>query len=274
MLKARLLTALVLVLLVVPALVLLPSVGVALLLLAMVGVAGFEWQRLSGCRSRTAAWVYPLALVGLSLATMPLALSTANHWWLPVSASIWWLGITAFLIRYRSLLPGSPGRSLGLIMGVITIVPSWFALVHIHAAFGPLYLLFTFALVWVADSGAYFAGKNFGRTKLAPAISPGKTIEGVVGGAALVFVYGTLAGWFFAGSVAAGLALGVISVGVGLLSISGDLLVSLFKRQQGMKDSGRILPGHGGILDRVDSLLAAAPVMLLGLEWLVVSGWQ
>jgi len=273
MLKARLLTALVLVLLVVPALVLLPSVGVAMLLLAMAGVGGFEWQRLSGCKSGMAAWVYPLVIVGLCLATMPFALSAGADWWLPVGATLWWVGVTAYLIRYRSLRPRALGRCLGLITGVITIVPSWYALVHIHAAFGSLYLLFTFALVWVADSGAYFAGKNFGRTKLAPAISPGKTIEGVVGGAALVLVYGTLAGWFFAGSVAAGLALGAVSVGVGLLSISGDLLVSLFKRQQGMKDSGRILPGHGGILDRVDSLLAAAPVMLLGLEWLVASGW-
>jgi phosphatidate cytidylyltransferase len=135
--------------------------------------------------------------------------------------------------------------------------------------FGAWRLLFAFALVWAADVGAYFAGRAFGRRKLAPQVSPGKTWEGVLGGLALSLAIAGAAGtWLFRLEGAAWLSFLLLAVAVVLLSIVGDLGESLLKRQAGAKDSGTLLPGHGGMLDRVDSLLAALPAMALGLRGL------
>jgi phosphatidate cytidylyltransferase len=140
---------------------------------------------------------------------------------------------------------------------------SWcLALARLHAH-GPQLLLFLFLLVVAADVGAYFAGRRFGRNKLAPRVSPGKTWEGVLGGfvaAALLAAFGV---WWFAVDAPRFLGLCMIVV---VASIIGDLTESLFKRHAGLKDSGTLLPGHGGLLDRVDSVTAAAPVFLVGLE--------
>jgi phosphatidate cytidylyltransferase len=128
-------------------------------------------------------------------------------------------------------------------------------------------VLYVLVLVWVADSGAFFAGRQFGRNKLAPRVSPGKTWEGVIGAlvACSLFAFGYAQFIDLQGSALTGFIL-VCLVTV-LFSIAGDLLVSLMKRQQGVKDTGTLIPGHGGILDRIDSLLAAAPVFLLGIRW-------
>jgi len=273
MLKARLMTVAVLVGVVVPALLFLPSVAVAGFLLVVSAIAAFEWQRLSGCRSPVGAWGYPVLIGAICLVLAPLALGHQASPVLLGIAALWWLGVTAYLVRHRDLLPHPVGRWRGLLTGALAIVPSWYAMVHMHEVYGSAFLLYTFALVWVADSGAYFAGKNLGRVKLAPAISPGKTIEGVIGGMVAVAIYGLLGGWVITGTLVSSAILALISIPVALLSVSGDLLVSLFKRQRGTKDSGRLLPGHGGVLDRVDSLLAAAPLMLLGFEALAGRAW-
>jgi phosphatidate cytidylyltransferase len=130
---------------------------------------------------------------------------------------------------------------------------------------GVEYLIFTLLIVWAADAGAYFAGKKFGRVKLAPAISPGKTWEGVVGGLLLVAALAAVI------AVWQGVSIGVLlpfCLAVAAISIVGDLTVSMFKRTAGVKDSGSLFPGHGGVLDRVDSVAAAAPLFALGLGWL------
>jgi phosphatidate cytidylyltransferase len=125
-------------------------------------------------------------------------------------------------------------------------------------------LLFALLIVWVADSGAFFAGKTLGRVKLAPAISPGKTWEGVIGGLAAVVLLTLLRSVW----VDTDLAVFVpFCLAVACISIVGDLTVSMFKRTAGVKDSGSLFPGHGGVLDRIDSVAAAAPLFALGLAW-------
>ena len=165
---------------------------------------------------------------------------------------------------HQGWLSGRGARAVG---GFLILIPVWIAAYMLHVADprSPLVLLFALVLVWVADTMAYFAGHLFGRTKLAPAISPGKTVEGVVGGmigVALVAGFGgTLVWGYHAATLALWIGLSVVSA---LFSVLGDLLESKFKRIAGVKDSGRIFPGHGGALDRIDALTAALPVFALG----------
>ncbi len=182
--------------------------------------------------------------------------------------SIWWLFITVMLIvRRDSLAQVKTGRPVILVLGASVLLTAWLSIVVLHASGtdGPVWVLFLFVLIWVADSGAYFAGRAFGRRKLAPVVSPGKTWAGAIGafvGAALCAVLLALSDWVEAPSP---LTLAVLATIVTLVSIGGDLWVSRLKREAGVKDSGQLLPGHGGMLDRIDSLLAAAPVYALGL---------
>jgi phosphatidate cytidylyltransferase len=129
---------------------------------------------------------------------------------------------------------------------------------------GPAWLFYALSLVWVADSGAYFAGKKFGKNKLAPNISPGKTREGLLGAVLSTSLYTLAASYYFELDRDRAVLLVLLSVIVTIISVSGDLYISFLKREAGLKDSGNILPGHGGMLDRVDSVLAAMPVFLLG----------
>lgn len=171
----------------------------------------------------------------------------------------WWLAALIWTFRFPTPIP----VALRWICGVLVLVPLFVALVTLYSS-GPLNLLFALIVVWAADVGAYFAGKRFGHVKLAPAISPGKTWEGVFGGMLLVAVVAGLC------APVLGLPARVLvpfSVAVALLSIVGDLTVSMFKRTSGLKDSGKLFPGHGGILDRIDSVSAAAPLFALGLGW-------
>jgi len=170
--------------------------------------------------------------------------------------------------RHPQHRPGIP--ALGL-LGQVLWVPAIISLAVLggmqeHG----LRLIYLFALVWAADVGAYLAGRNFGRNKLAPNVSPGKTREGALGGLLLCAAYAVSAGGyvFQPAGLPQLLSLVGLSLLVAALSIVGDLGISMFKRLSGIKDSGKLLPGHGGILDRIDSLLAAGPAMALGLYWL------
>ncbi len=266
MLRTRLITAFVLLVVMVPAILLLPSRAMAVVLLGVTLLAAFEWQRLAGCKGPLARWAYPAVTVAACAALWPWVGEPAAMRWVGALGSAWWFAVSAYLLRHRTRRPRSRGRCLGLLAGLPAMVPSWFAMasIHAHPALGPGFLLFTFVLVWSADSGAYFAGRAFGRSKLAPSISPGKTLEGVAGGLVLVAIMAALAHAVLpAGGAGLAVMIGVALVAA-LVSIAGDLLVSLFKRQRGMKDSGNLLPGHGGVLDRVDSMLAAPTVLLLG----------
>jgi phosphatidate cytidylyltransferase len=152
------------------------------------------------------------------------------------------------------------------IVALPVLVPAWGALnaLHLSDQQGPALVLFLVVLMWIADSGAYFAGRSLGRHKLAPSISPGKTWEGVFGGLVACAVYALIAGnWFSLGNLQLSLFI-MLALVTAAISVAGDLFISLLKRQEGIKDSGNLIPGHGGILDRIDSLLAAAPVFLFG----------
>jgi len=174
-------------------------------------------------------------------------------------ACVWWFFAFLWTLRFPTPIP----VALRWVCGILVIVPLFVALCTL-LRLGVEYLIYPLLIVWLADGGAYFAGKKFGRVKLAPAISPGKTWEGVVGGFVLVSALGVgTAVWQDLG-VGAVLPL---CLAVAAISVVGDLTVSMFKRTAGVKDSGTLFPGHGGVLDRVDSIAAAAPLFVLGLSW-------
>ena len=160
-------------------------------------------------------------------------------------------------------------RLLGLATGIVVIVPTWFALVLLHQA-TPWLVLNVFCLVWIADIGAYFSGRRWGKRKLAPNISPGKSWEGVYGALVATLFYAFVVSHWLDGALDRQFLFVVICLVTVAVSVYGDLLESVFKRVTGVKDSGRILPGHGGMMDRLDSITAAAPVFAVGM---ILTGW-
>lgn len=213
------------------------AVGYALIIFALTALAWFG--------HRSASWVLPLLLL------MALA-----HW----------LWAAWALAGYPARLRPCVDSPWSVIQGAVLIVPTIVACGHLHAqAQGPWWLLFAFFLVFAADVGAYFAGRRFGRHKLAPAISPGKTREGAVGGLLLCGVWAGLGLWLFALSGQQAVLFVLLCAVIGVFSILGDLLESACKRLANVKDSGTLLPGHGGMLDRIDSVVAALPLFVLGL---------
>jgi phosphatidate cytidylyltransferase len=259
-LRKRVATALVLAAALLAIVLWLPA-SVTVVVLTVVVLAGaWEWSaflRLQGPFSR-ALYVSFLALL------LPGAWSAtgtaAGRDTLLVVAVLWWLAAFAWIL----FAPRRVARWSAATAGVLALVPAWLALVRLRLDLehGAEWLLFALVLVWVADTGAFFFGRRFGRLRLAPTVSPGKTWEGVLGGAAasaLVAVAGSL--WFTLPMVAfVPLCLGAVA-----FSIVGDLTESLLKRFAGVKDSGRLFPGHGGVMDRIDSVTGAAPVLFLGL---------
>jgi phosphatidate cytidylyltransferase len=173
---------------------------------------------------------------------------------------VWWFAALIWAFFY----PTPITRPVGWICGALVLVPAYVALVSLYSL-RPSVLLFALVIIWAADIGAYFAGKSFGRIKLAPRISPGKTWEGVIGGLAAVVLVGVAVRLYWLEIDVAVII--PFCLAVATLSVVGDLTVSMFKRSAGLKDSGRVFPGHGGVLDRIDSVTAAAPLFALGIGW-------
>jgi len=272
-LKYRLLTALILIPLVIAALFMLPPLGFSLLTLGVCMLAAWEWGQLAGFASRSQR-IWLAVLCGLLLTAMLLTLPAYSHIIaLPqVTSSLWaslgwWLVALLLVLSYPSSA-GTWGKSkaLRLLFGLLTIVPFFWGMLVLrlhdydqNQQTGAWWLLYVMLLVWGADSGAYLFGKLFGKHKLAPKVSPGKTWEGLIGG----LVVSALISWLFgryAPLSVAPVTLLICSVIAALASVLGDLTESMFKREAGIKDSGHLIPGHGGILDRIDSLTAAIPV--------------
>lgn len=274
MLPQRILTALILL----PAVLALvwyaptPWLFVALGVVAL-GMA-WEWSALAerAASAQRAQFVLATLAVLLLFGLFP-ALRVPMSAVLLIGSGAWWLATPWLFAGFPSVVERMSLRAPAIaVLGLLLITATVIAATALHAQpQGPLKLLYVFFLVFCADTGAYFAGRRFGRHKLAPAISPGKTVEGAVGGLLLCAVWAGLAGpYVFATEGGATLLLVGVSMLAAAASIAGDLSESMFKRLAGLKDSGRLLPGHGGLLDRTDSLMAALPVMWLGLRAL---GW-
>lgn len=260
MLKTRVITALVLLPAFLAALFLLPHLGWEVLMAAVVLVAAKEWSKLAGYSPR-GTWLY-LAVTAVLLIGAHLLLRSANYYvyYLMAAASVFWLMVAPLWLKFGWRVRHPPALA---ITGWMVLIPTWLAAADLRAS-SPVLLLFVMAVVWIADSAAYFAGRKWGRHKLAPAISPGKTWEGVAGALVAVTAGGVV--FTYAAGVMAELGKASILVMTAILwlltavSVLGDLFESHLKRQAGVKDSGAILPGHGGVLDRIDSLTAVLPV--------------
>ncbi len=270
MLKTRLISAAIMVPLVVAG-VLYLSTDIFALALGLVMAAGlWEWSRLVPLHGMTARLAYitvVLLLIGLLWLVQPETYIGP----ILIAAVAWWLWALYWVTRPQIGALASPlTHSLKMAAGVLVMVPAWVALVVLHGNdnYGPVLVLIVLVMTWLADSGAYFAGKQWGRTRLAPLVSPGKTREGVYGGLLASLVFAAVAGGFYSHSYKWTLAFMLVSLLAMMFSVVGDLLESLMKRQSGIKDSGSIIPGHGGVLDRIDSVVAAAPMFLVGLRWL------
>jgi phosphatidate cytidylyltransferase len=267
MLKQRVITALVMMALFLAALFALPSLGWSVLALAVVMLGAFEWGRLAKL-SGSGEWIY----LGLTFAVMAgligYGLAGGEHL-LPLQMSIYALSALFWLaVALPWLLLGWHVRqpvALALI-GWVVLIPAGLAMIDLRAM-SPWLLLFIMALVWIADIAAFFSGKKFGKRKLAPSISPGKTWEGVVGAILGVTCYVAFAGWGSGRVHDLGnlFMLILISWLWVAFSIEGDLFESAIKRQAGVKDSGALLPGHGGVLDRIDALTSTLPLAVFAL---------
>lgn len=275
MFKQRVITALVLAPLALLAVFFLPLPGFAAFISAAFLLGAWEWSGFCGLANNAMRWVY-VALTAMIFASLYMLLPEQLSW--PVETNvllsslllagiIWWLLAIVLVLtfpRSQNLWANSDWRRA--LMGWLTLVPAWSAILFIRSvdymasSFTGAWLIFCLlGIVWAADIGGYIVGKPFGKNKLLPKVSPGKTVEGMMGGlglvAILVTVVAALQGWPAQAPVwyCAAFLLTV-------LSVFGDLTESMFKRVAGKKDSGAFLPGHGGILDRIDSLTATAPL--------------
>jgi phosphatidate cytidylyltransferase len=259
-LRARIFTALLLAGLVIVVLVWLPPQVAVVIIAAAIVAAGWEWAGFAGLAGAPARFGYA-ALVGGAYAGA--ALLARNPEWLHALlrlAALWWLAAFVWLATRSH----SGGSSAAAVVGFLVLVPAGIGLAHLVTLEprGQLLLLYLLVLIAAADVGAYFGGRKFGRRKLAPHISPGKTWEGFAAGMLAAVLVAAAGAWMFEMPFWPWLALCEL---VALVSVVGDLTESMFKRHVGLKDSGSLLPGHGGLLDRIDSLTAAAPTFLLGL---------
>jgi phosphatidate cytidylyltransferase len=227
-----------------------------------------EWAQLAGYSQPSVQFLAAAIAASAMLALFYLVdMQVLRPLW-SVAAALWIVLTIALVWRRKPVDPVSGARPLVLLVGLAVLLIAWSVVVVLHASpQGPALVLFLFALIWTADSGAYFAGRAFGRHKLSPAVSPGKTWEGVAGAMLGAVLCALVLSWLALLAAPWG-ALAVLCLAVTAVSIGGDLFESLLKRQAQLKDSGSLLPGHGGALDRIDSLLAAAPVFVVGLKWL------
>ena len=268
--KTRVITALILLAVLLPILFLLPAMYIGAFFLVALLAAAWEWSRLLAPEAGRAAWLYAL----FCLAIILFLLGMQNASWqfaLLLLAVIFWFFVAPFILAKGMNLSLEKLRPFYVVLGFILLPATWFALVFLREL-GLIFLLSSMALVWIADIGAYFVGKAFGKHKLAVQISPGKSIEGAIGGLLLCYVYAFLCVYFlpFESTLFGAWAIRFGWVPMFLMvtvltafSIFGDLFESQLKRLAGVKDSSHLLPGHGGVLDRVDALIPAMPIAAL-----------
>ncbi|WP_319535282.1 phosphatidate cytidylyltransferase [uncultured Vibrio sp.] len=274
--KQRIITALILAPLVILGIFKLPLMGFIIALTAITLLGFWEWTQFTGGRSRIAALIPAAIVTGLSFLYISPEANSLNHLSTPHYVMlglgfVWWIIASVMAITYpNSTKSWQSSPILRHLFGFLTLLPFLWSVIILRATditvdpyHGAKLVLFVCFLVWAADSGAYFAGKSMGKRKMAPNVSPNKTIEGLLGGIITALIVGWLfADWFdiqFTSSV----HMVVITLITVVISVLGDLVESMFKRISGIKDSSNIIPGHGGVLDRIDSLTAAFPVFAL-----------
>lgn len=288
MLKHRILTALVLAPTAIAAIFYLPLPYFAAFILAIMAIGAWEWGPLMGFAKTGRRLFFVLASV-LLISGIWYFFPPAELWldngqlqqtpiyllWIAVG---WWIlsAILTFLYPRFSSFWGNH-RSVRGVFGWLTLVPTWLAFMIIRSSnysddpyLGAQLIMFLFLMVWSADIGAYFVGKSIGKHKLMPNVSPGKTIEGFIGGVVFACVLVAIAGQIMDWEIKQFTTVLIVTLIITTISVLGDLNESMFKRQAGVKDSGKILPGHGGVLDRIDSLTATAPIFAL---CYVMIGW-
>ncbi len=226
-------------------------------------LAAWEWSAFVGLQQPAARTLYAAGtavVLALSGWLVPANVNLALVLW---TALAWWALAFLWIVRF----PVPISRVVAGVAGVLVLVSSWLATVAILSTpnHGPALVLWALSVVFAADIGAYFAGQRFGRVKLAPRVSPGKTWEGLLGGLALAALTAAVGGAMLDLEP---LVMVPVGLAVGTLSVIGDLTVSMFKRSVGVKDSGHLIPGHGGVLDRLDSITAAMPLFALILSWI------
>lgn len=272
MTRTRVAAALVMAPVAIAAILLLPTPWMMVVAAAVFLAGLWEWLDLADVDDSLAKWVLLIANLGVMVALVwasrsPEGGTLVLYQLASIVGIVWWALALLWITRYDfGSNHQSWSRALKLAAGTLAVVPAWCALtwLHVDGANGHRWLLTALATVWAADTGAYFAGRHLGRHKLAPRVSPNKTIEGLAGGV----VAGTLVAMAFAtfaGARAPDLPkVALVAAVAVLLSVVGDLYESLLKRHAGRKDSGSLIPGHGGVLDRIDAVLAALPVFALG----------
>jgi phosphatidate cytidylyltransferase len=276
MTRTRLLAALIMTPVAVGAVLLLPTPWLVALAAVLFLAGLWEWFRLAEIDDTLHRTVLLVANLAMMVAIVWASRTSTGFTYVlfeiaVVVGVIWWLLAMLWLKHYGFASDhDTHARAFKLAAGTLSVIPAWCALALIHASdpHGHRWLLIALVVIWAADSGAYFAGRRFGRRKLSPRISPNKTVEGLLGGAAAAIVIALIAAPLAGASVAQlPLVALLVLVTVGF-SVVGDLFESLLTRHVGAKDSGDLIPGHGGILDRIDSVLAALPVFALGKNWL------
>jgi phosphatidate cytidylyltransferase len=268
MLKQRIITALIMAPIAIAGVFLLPVPGFAAFVALVLLVGAWEWANLAGF---SGPWRYLYAIVS--------ALFMAATYFLPASLSLgaamaWWLLAFVLVVSYPKLVEAWSSRLVRSVIGLVILATAWISMLQLKLLPDSDYLiLLLFLLIWGADIGAYFSGRAFGKRKLAPQVSPGKSWAGFFGGmvtALLIAVAMTLVMNKPVLVSVDGLVFLGVCLGVAMISVLGDLTISMFKRNAGVKDSSNLLPGHGGFLDRIDSLLAAGPAfaaMILLVGW-------
>jgi phosphatidate cytidylyltransferase len=277
MLKQRIITALILAPLAILAILFLPVEQFKIAVAGVVALGAYEWAKMSGINSRVSKVLF-MALILIICGVLIVAVDTDAVWYqgelnsiyktILGIAAVWWALSLAMIITYPKYssvwTQNVPMRAA---FGVLTLIPTWVAVVslrnnlyEVDPFYGASLIFYVLGIVWAADIGAFFVGVKFGKHKLRPNVSPGKSIEGLIGGvmaSLAIIAFAALHYQFDASRIGLHLVIGVITVAVSAL---GDLNESMFKRCAGIKDSGKLLPGHGGIMDRIDSLTAAFPV--------------
>ncbi len=272
MLLQRVLTAIILIPLVVWGVLAADHWLFAAIVAAVMLLCAWEWARLAGLKTLPLQLLYVLLCGVLIAALWFIATLAVSNFLILIAAGIW-LGMALALFSWRNkVLHKAAFQPFILALGLLLLSAAWQALVSLHKLpdIGPKLTLGLLILIWIADSAAYFSGKAFGRHKLAPVLSPGKTLEGMAGALLFAALWGVLMFVMLFQASANSTAYMIttallLSLLTAVVSVAGDLFESLVKRRADMKDSGHLLPGHGGIWDRIDSLIASAPVFVAGL---------